>query len=120
MRVTEELLQEMKERNNNFSDGIILPDGDYRLIEKGGHLSTLMRLLSYSEDEIWKMVPEEDSVLFWLIEKTGCVLTDYNSTIGMTMTPAQKEVFDALVSHGFITKEYFDLTNQRRKMREGS
>lgn len=118
MRVTEELLQKMKGSSSNFSDGIILPDGDYRLIEKGGHLSTLIKLLPYSEDEIWKSVPEGDSVLFWLIEKTGCVLTDYNSTIGMAMTPAQKQVFDALVSHGFLSKEYFDLTNQRKRVRE--
>ena len=118
MRVTEEVLQEMKDNDKNFSDGVILPDGDYRLIGKGGHLKMLMGLLPYSEKEIWKMVPEDDSALFWLIEKTGCVLTDYNSTVGMTMTPAQKEVFDVLVSYGFISEEYFDLTRQRKKIHE--
>lgn len=118
MKITEELLLEVKDKEENFSDGVILPDGDYRLIGKGGHLKTLMEMLPYSEKEIWKMVPEDDSALFWLIEKTGCVLTDYNSTVGMTMTAAQKEVFDALVRHGFITEEYFDLTRQREKMRQ--
>lgn len=118
VKITEELLHEVKDREENFSDGVILPDGDYRLIGKGGHLKTLMGMLPYSEKEIWKMVPEDDSVLFWLIEKTGCVLTDYNSTVGMTMTAAQKEVFDALVHHGFITEDYYDLTKQREKMRK--
>ena len=53
-----------------------------------------------------------------MIERTGCVLTDYNSTVGMAMTPEQKEVFDALVKHGIISPEYFDITKQRQKMRE--
>ena len=53
-----------------------------------------------------------------MIEKTGCVLTDYNSTVGMVMTRSQKEVFDALVARGIISPEYFDITRQRQKMRD--
>lgn len=93
MKVTEELLQKA-DQIQNFSDGIIMPDGDYRLIEENGHLQTMMALLPYPEKEIWKMIPENDSALFWMIERTGCVLTDYNSTVGMAMTPEQKEIFD--------------------------
>lgn len=117
MRVTDELLQRA-DQIPNFSDGIIMPDGDYRLLEKTGHLQAMMVLLPYSEKEIWKMIPENDSPLFWMIEKTGCVLTDYNSTVGMAMTPEQKVVFDGLVKHGIISPEYFDITKQRQKMRE--
>lgn len=117
MKVTEELLQKA-DQIQNFSDGIIMPDGDYRLIEENGHLQTMMALFPYPEKEIWKMIPENDSALFWMIERTGCVLTDYNSTVGMAMTPEQKEVFDALVKHGIISPEYFDITKQRQKMRE--
>lgn len=116
MKVTEEVLQNA-EKIQNFSDGVIMPDGDYRLIGENGHLQTLMALLPYPEKEVWKMIPENDSALFWLIEKTGCVLTDYNSTVGMAMTPEQKEVFDALVKHGFLSEEYFDITKQREKVR---
>lgn len=116
MKLTEELLLKAGQIPN-FSDGVILPDGDYRLIEEKGHLRTLMELLPYPEKEIWKMIPENDSPLFWMIEKTGCVLTDYNSTVGMAMTPAQKEVFDALVEHGIVSAEYFDITKQREKMK---
>lgn len=115
MKVTEELLKRA-DQIPNFSDGIIMPDGDYRLLENGGHLQTMMVLLPYTEKEIWKMIPENDSALFWMIEKTGCVLTDYNSTVGMAMTPEQKRVFDALVKHGVISAEYFDITKQREKM----
>lgn len=116
VKLTEELLLKAGQIPN-FSDGVILPDGDYRLIEEKGHLQTLMALLPYPEKEIWKMIPENDSPLFWMIEKTGCVLTDYNSTVGMAMTPAQKEVFDALVKHEIISPEYFDITRQREKMK---
>ena len=41
MKVTEELLNEMKEKDENFSDGLILPDGDYIRIPKG-HLHGVM------------------------------------------------------------------------------
>lgn len=116
MKITEELLKEA-EHISNFSDGVILPDGEYRLIE-GGHLQTLMGLLPYTENEIWKMIPENDSALFWMIEKTGCVLTDYNSNVGLKMTEAQKVTFDAMVRHGLISEEYFDISKQRQKMRE--
>jgi len=117
VKITEELLQKA-DQIPNFSDGVIMPDGDYRLIEEKGHLQTMMALLPYPEKEIWKMIPENDSALFWMIEKTGCVLTDYNSTVGMVMTRSQKEVFDALVARGIISPEYFDITRQRQKMRD--
>ena len=117
MNVTEELLEEMKYKDDNFSDGLILPDGDYHRITKG-HIHGLMALFSETEDEIWKMIPEDDSPLFWLIEKTGCVLTDYNNSIGMKMTPAQKQVFDAMRRHGFLTDDYYDLTKQREKVKK--
>ena len=94
VKITEELLQKA-DQIPNFSDGVIMPDGDYRLIEEKGHLQTMMALLPYPEKEIWKMIPENDSALFWMIEKTGCVLTDYNSTVGMVMTRSQKEVCSA-------------------------
>ena len=117
MKVTEELLNKMKQ-DSNFSDGIILPDGDYRLIQDGGHMEALMGLLPYTSDEIFKMVPQDDSPLFWLIEKTGCVITDYNSTVGMDMTHEQERVFQALVAHGFISSEYFNLSSQRKKFHD--
>ena len=59
------------------------------------------------------MIPEDDSALFWMVEKTGCVLTDYNTTIGMKMTPQQQTVFDLLVNNRIIEWEYSDLTKQR-------
>ena len=116
MKVTEELLEEMKYKDENFSDGLILPDGDYHRITKG-HLHGLMALFSETEDEIWKMIPEDDSALFWLVEKTGCVLTDVNSTIGMKMTPSQQKTYEALSSRGIVSDEYYDLTRQREKVK---
>ena len=117
MKVTEELLNKMKQ-DSNFSDGIIMPDEDYRLIQDGGHMEALMGLLPYTSDEIFKMVSQDDSPLFWLIEQTGCVITDYNSTVGMDMTHEQERVFQALVAHGFISSEYFNLSSQRKKFHD--
>lgn len=116
MKLTEDLLKKMEKKKELYADGIIMPDGDYRLI-KDGHLKTLMALLPYTENEIWKMVPEDDSALFWLIEKTHCVLTDVNSTIGLQMTPEQKKTYEALSSRGIVSDEYYDLTRQREKAR---
>ena len=48
MKITEELLQKA-DQIPNFSDGVIMPDGDYRLIEEKGHLQTMMALLPYPE-----------------------------------------------------------------------
>lgn len=55
MKITEELLEKMKVEDENFSDGLILPDGDYIRILKG-HLHGMMALLPWTEDEIWKMI----------------------------------------------------------------
>ena len=116
MKITEELLNEMKIKDENFSDGLIKPDGDYVRIPRG-HLHGMMELLPWTENEIWKMIPEDDSALFWLVEKTGCVLTDVNSAIGMKMTPAQQKTYEALSSRGIVSDEYYDLTRQREKAR---
>ena len=116
MKITEELLNEMKIKDENFSDGLIKPDGDYIRIPRG-HLHGMMELLPWTENEIWKMIPDDDSALFWLVEKTGCVLTDVNSTIGMKMTPAQQKTYEALSSRGIVSDEYYDLTRQREKVK---
>lgn len=91
-----------------------MPDGDYRLIQDG-HLKTLMSLLPYTENELWKMIPEDDSALFWLVEKTGCVLTDVNSTIGMKMTPEQQNTFEALSCRGTFPVNIMILQNSAKR-----
>ena len=116
MKITEELLNEMKIKDENFSDGLIKPDGDYVRIPRG-HLHGMMELLPWTENEIWKMIPDDDSALFWLVEKTGCVLTDVNSAIGMKMTLAQQKTYEALSSRGIVSNEYYDLTKQREKVK---
>ena len=58
MKITEELLNEMKIKDENFSDGLIKPDGDYVRIPRG-HLHGMMELLPWTENEIWKMIPDE-------------------------------------------------------------
>lgn len=114
MKPDKHLLPLMKADPVRYSDGIIKPDGDYILIEQG-HLHTLMSLLPCSEPEVWEKIPPDDSPLFWLIEQTGCVITDYNSSVGMTMTPCQKASFEFLVQNGIISEKYYDITNERKR-----
>lgn len=35
MKLTEELLNKMEQKKELYGDGIIMPDGDYRLIQDG-------------------------------------------------------------------------------------
>ncbi len=122
---------------NDRIDGIVVRQTDYRensviisvLTKNHGKISLTAAgarkmtsknaagLLPYTENEIWKMIPDDDSALFWLVEKTSCVLTDVNSTIGMKMTPAQQKTYEALSSRGIISDEYYDLTKQREKVK---
>ena len=48
MKLTEKLLQKMEQKKELYGDGIIMPDGDYRLIQDG-HLKTLMSLLPWND-----------------------------------------------------------------------
>ena len=63
MKLTEELLKEMEKKKELYGDGIIMPDGDYRLIQDG-HLKTLMALLPYTENEIYAIFLGEPPVLY--------------------------------------------------------
>ena len=35
MKVTQELIDSYGDKKDKLSDGVIMPDGDYRLLEKG-------------------------------------------------------------------------------------
>lgn len=91
-----------------------MPDGRY-VLTKGSHLRTLIEVCGIPENEVWDRIPKDDSALFWLIAYTGCVITDFNSSVGLSMTTAQQAVYDALVSHGVIEDKYYDITNERKK-----
>lgn len=101
----------------NHSSGVILPDGSYEPT-KEGHLKLLLELMNLPREQVWEQIPKEDSPLFWLIEHTGCVITDENSTVGMKMTPAQEQTYRTLVNEGAIADKYFDLTEQRKRAAE--
>ena len=45
----QESLDYIEQKKELYGDGIIMPDGDYRLIQDG-HLKTLMSLLPYTEN----------------------------------------------------------------------
>ena len=65
MKLTEELLNKMEQKKELYGDGIIMPDGDYRLIQDG-HLKTLMSLLPYTENDenqiIWMLDSKNELV----------------------------------------------------------
>lgn len=106
------IAQENKE-SGEYSAGVILPDGEYILTEN--HLQTLMELVDKPKEEVWEMIPKEDSPLFWMIDYTGCVITDRESCVGLTMNEAQQKTYHALVSHGVLTDKFYDITNERKK-----
>ena len=119
MKVNEKFFEKVKNEGGNCAEGVILPDGEYELTD-GSHLRTLIRLAGIPEEQLWEMIPKDDSALFWLIDYTGCVITDLNSSVGLAMTGAQKEVYDALVFHGIIHDKYYDITNERKKAAESN
>lgn len=117
MIVDEKMFEKIKKEGEDYSAGVILPDGSY-VLAAGSHLHALLTVTKMTESQVWDMIPKEDSALFWLIAYTGCVITDYNSSVGMVMTPAQKRTYRALVSHGIIADKYYDISNERKKTAE--
>lgn len=114
MILTEELFSQMKESGKDYSGGVIKPDGEY-ILTTDGHLKTLMNQMNLTEAELFHQVPENDSAMFWLIEHTGCVTTDFYSSVGMEMTPQQQKTYRALVEHGIIDDKYYDISASRKK-----
>ncbi len=100
----------------DYAAGVILPDGEYVLTDN--HLETLLELSGQPKELLWDMIPKEDSALFWMIAYTGCVITDYNSSVGMEMTKQQEKTFRAMVNHGVLLDKYYDITNERKKVAE--
>lgn len=72
MKITEELLNEMKIKDENFSDGLIKPDGDYVRIP--GTSSWNDGIASMDRERNLENDPDDDSPLFWLIEKQDAFL----------------------------------------------
>lgn len=100
----------------DLSAGVILPDGDY-ILAKNSHLKTLVEQMNMPEDRVWELIPKQDSPLFWLIARTGCVITDGSCSVGLARTPQQQRTYDALLAHGVISDKYYDITEERRKAR---
>ena len=96
-----------------YAAGIILPDGEYVLTEN--HLQTLIELADKPKEAVWEMIPKEDSPLFWMIHHTGCVITDREACVGLSMNEAQQKTYRALVNHGIVNDKYYDITNERLK-----
>lgn len=117
MTVDETFFANVGKDGKNYAAGVILPDGSYEIAGEG-HLQMLLELMDMPKEKVWELIPKEDSPLFWLIEHTGCVITDENSTVGMVMTPAQERTYRALTEHGVIADKYVDLTEERRRARE--
>lgn len=116
MTVDDRFFEEVEREGKDYSAGVILPDGEY--LPTDNHLHTLFELTPLPQEQLWDMIPKDDSPLFWMIAYTGCVITDYNSTVGMVMTEAQEKTYRALVAHGLLLDKYYDITNERKKAAE--
>ena len=113
MKIKDESFKMILQAGAEYCDGVIMPDGEYLLTDN--HLNTLVSLTGKTKETVWNMIPSEDSALFWLIAYTGCVVTDYNASVGIQMTKEQKQVYDALVEHGVILDKYYDISKERRQ-----
>lgn len=102
-----------KKESGEYASGVILPDGEYILTDN--HLQTLMALADKPREEVWEMIPREDSPLFFMLQYTGCVITDRESSVGLVMNAAQQRTYQMLVAYGVLTDKYYDITNERLK-----
>jgi hypothetical protein len=114
MTLDENFFNQMEENPGNYAAGVILPNGQY-ILTKDGHLHTLLHLTKMPESEVWEMIPKTDSPLFWLIDYTGCVITDDYSSVGEEMTEPQEETYRALVEHGVIQDKYYNISRERKR-----
>lgn len=106
-------LETEKKERGEYAAGVILPDGEYLLTEN--HLQTLIELAGQPKEEVWEMIPKEDSPLFWMIDYTGCVITDREACVGLAMNESQQKTYQALVEHGVLADKFYDITNERKK-----
>lgn len=106
-------IEQEKKASGAYSAGIILPNGEYLLTEN--HLQTLIELANQPKEEVWEMIPKEDSPLFFMIAYTGCVITDYEACVGLAMNEQQKKTYQTLVDSGVLQDKYYDITNERKK-----
>lgn len=116
MIIDEAFLKELtteKIESGEYASGIILPDGTYILTDN--HLQSLMELTAKPREEIWDMIPKEDSPLFFMLQYTGCVITDREACVGLVMNAAQQRTYQTLVACGVLTDKYYDITNERLK-----
>lgn len=114
--IDESFLKELtieKKESGEYASGVILPDGEYILTDN--HLQTLMALADKPREEVWEMIPREDSPLFFMLQYTGCVITDRESSVGLVMNAAQQRTYQMLVAYGVLTDKYYDITNERLK-----
>ena len=65
----------------HYFAAIILPDGRTALPEFG-HVNLLANIYGNGDPQIaWNDMPIRAHSMFWLINKTGCAVVDYNSVL---------------------------------------
>lgn len=99
----------------HYTEGVILPDGQYLPME-GNHLETLLKISKLTKEEAWEKVREGESLLFWLIAYTGCAITDLNCSVGVDLTEKQSNTYRKLVEKGTITDKFYNISSRKEKL----
>lgn len=102
MILTESVLNEMKKTFINYCEGIITPDGDFR-IAKNGHINELILATGENYDVIFQKMPINAAPLFWLCMYTNSLVVNYDYTLcTVNITSEQKKAYKSLVKHRLI------------------
>lgn len=100
--------------DDRYAEGVILPDGKYIPL-KENHLETLLEISHLTKEDVFGKVKEGESILFWLIAYTGCVITDLNCCVGTDMTARQEKTYRQLVEEGVITDKLYNISSKTSK-----
>lgn len=85
---------------SHYCTAVIDRDGDIEACQVS-HLKTMMEM--YGDPDILSKIPEDNSPLFWLLNRLHCVLVDYeNQLYSGELTGAQEQALEALATHGLI------------------
>lgn len=110
MRLTESIIKRMEKEYINYCEGIITPDGDFR-IARYGHINELILVTGETNDEIYAKMPVTAGPLSWLCMYTNCVIVNYdNSFCSENITREQKKAYRLLVEHRIIKDNLITIT----------
>lgn len=102
MYLTESVLNEMEKTFINYCEGIITPDGDFRIAQYG-HVNEMILVTGETYDVIMEKMPIDAAPICWLCMYTNSLVVNYDYTLcSENITSEQKKAYKSLVKHKLI------------------